>query len=64
MCMIPQEREQGYNAIMCCDDYSLDKEDEEEGSFSYTPKLPDSSEYETGESEYGDLDDEEFDIEF
>ncbi len=49
---------------MCCDDYSLDKEDEEEGSFSYIPKLPDSSEYETGESEYGDLDDEEFDIEF
>lgn len=45
---------------MCDEEYM----DDDEGSFSYIPKLPDASEYEEGESEYDDLGDEDFDIDF
>ena len=43
----------------------LDEEDADgEELFSFIPKLPDEDQYDDGESEYGDLDDEEFDIDF
>lgn len=43
----------------------LDEEDADgEELFSFIPKLPGEDQYDDGESEYGDLDDEEFDIDF
>ena len=43
----------------------LDEEDADgEELFSFIPKLPGEDQYDGGESEYGDLDDEEFDIDF
>ena len=43
----------------------LDGEEEaDEELFSFIPQLPGEDQYDEGESEYGDLDDEEFDIDF
>ncbi len=39
-------------------------EDDAEELFSFIPQLPGEDQYDEGESEYGDLDDEEFDIDF
>ena len=48
---------------MCDEDEEyIDEEDDE--LFSIIPPLPDPGDYERGESEYGDLDDEDFDIGF
>ena len=47
-----------------CDEEYLDDDNACEETFSYIPSLPGQGEYEEGKSEYGDLDDEDFDIDF
>lgn len=53
---------------MCDDAYIYDEmeEEEEDGDelFSFIPDLPGPDEAFDGESEYGDLDDEDLDIDF
>ena len=49
---------------MCTDDDEYMEDGECDELFTIIPSLPGDGEFEEGESEYSDLDDEEFDIDF